>query len=236
MEKLNIYNKQGNINQNQNIFDSFNNFILSEDRNIFNKLSSRILFYEMVKHLNGDIVECGVFKGSGVLTWLKILELHEPNSIKKIIGFDFFDKTFVEDLTDINDKELMSQVFNRCDKLAISDISYDSIREKILSFKFSQEKFELVKGNISETSKIFVEQRPGFRISLLYLDLDLDKPTYDTLNNFWDNIVSGGVVVFDEYAYHNWSESNGVDRFIKEKKLKLQPTKIKAPTAFLIKE
>lgn len=236
MKKLNIYNKEGNINTNQKIFDSFNSFILSDDRNIFNKLSSRILFYEMVKHLNGDIVECGVFKGTGILTWLKILEIHEPNSIKKIIGFDFFDQSFVDDIADGNDKELMSQVFDRCGKISDSDISYDSIQEKILKFKFSSEKFELVKGDISKTSKTFVEHRPGFRISLLYLDLDLDEPTYNTLNNFWDNIVSGGIVVFDEYAYHNWSESNGVDRFIKEKKLKLVPTKIKAPTAFLIKE
>ena len=219
MKKLNIYNKLGNINQNQSIFDGF----------------SRILFYEMVKHLNGDIVECGVFKGTGILTWLKILELHEPNSIKKIIGFDFFNKNFVNDITNNNDRDLMSQVFNRCNP-SIDDISYDSIQEKILKFNFSPEKFELIEGDISNTSKIFVDQRPGFRISLLYLDLDLDKPTYDTLNNFWDNIVSGGVIVLDEYAYHSWSESNGVDRFIKEKKLKLLPTKIKAPTAFLIKK
>jgi hypothetical protein len=51
----------------------------------------------------------------------------------------------------------------------------------------------------------------------------------------WDRIVDGGVVVFDEYAYHNWSESNGVDRFIKEHNLKLYPTRIKTPTAYLIK-
>ena len=49
------------------------------------------------------------------------------------------------------------------------------------------------------------------------------------------NIVSGGVIVFDEYAYHSWSESNGADDFIKEMGLTLHTTGIKAPTAYIIK-
>jgi hypothetical protein len=31
----------------------------------------------------------------------------------------------------------------------------------------------------------YAKNCPSFRISLLYLDLDLDKPTYDTLVNLW---------------------------------------------------
>ena len=53
--------------------------------------------------------------------------------------------------------------------------------------------------------------------SILYLDLDLYKPTYKALVNLWDNVVEGGLIIFDEYGYHNWSESQAVDRFIKEK-------------------
>ena len=52
---------------------------------------------------------------------------------------------------------------------------------------------------------------------------------------FWDRIVPGGVIVFDEYAYHTWSESNGVDRFLKGKNLNLLNTHIATPTAYIIK-
>ena len=62
---VNLYNNTANIKSNQNVYDSFNGFIFSSDRNVFNKLYSRMKFYEMTKHLMGDIVECGVFKGSG---------------------------------------------------------------------------------------------------------------------------------------------------------------------------
>jgi hypothetical protein len=234
-KKLNLYNTNSEINKNQNIYDSFNDFIISVDRNIFNKLYTRIKLYEKVKKLNGDIVECGVFKGTGILTWLKILKMNEPNSLKKVIGFDFFDKDFVKDLEKEVDRELMDQVFKRCDNLEENDISVNGISEKIINSGFNSDDFELIKGNIIETSKEYKKNRPGFRISLLYLDMDLEEPTYETLNNFWENIVKGGLIVFDEYAYHSWSESNAVDKFIKEKNLKLHSTKVKAPTAYIIK-
>jgi hypothetical protein len=233
MQKLNLYNNTQSINQNQDIYQSFNNFIFSEDRNLFNKLYSRIKFYEMVKDLNGDIVECGVFKGSGLLSWLKILDMNEPNSIKKVIGFDFFDNSFVDNLQGI-DKTTMAEVFSRCETKT-DDISINSIENTILQSGFLPEKFTLVKGDISQTTKEFVKNKPGFRISILYLDLDLYEPTYDTLVNLWDYIVYGGIVVFDEYAYHNWSESKAADQFIKEKKISLISTKVKAPTAYFIK-
>jgi hypothetical protein len=74
---------------------------------------------------------------------------------------------------------------------------------------------------VSKTTLSFSKENPGFKISLLYLDLDLEIPTYDTLSNFWDNMTKGGIIVLDEYGYHKWSESKGVDRFINEKGIEI---------------
>jgi hypothetical protein len=182
----------------------------------------------------GDIIECGVFKGSGIATWLKILKMNEPNSIKKVIGFDFFNPGFVSNINDKTDKEMMQQVFDRCDNIDAL-LSLDSVTKSLIECGANTEEFELISGDVSVTSKLFAEERVGARISILYLDLDLAVPTYDALNNLWDLIVDGGIVVLDEYAYHKWSESNGVDKFIKEKGLTLHPTYVKAPTAYIIK-
>jgi hypothetical protein len=236
MKKINLYNNTDNIETNQNLYDNFNSFMISNDRNVFNKMCTRIRLFEMVKELNGDIVECGVFKGSGLLTWLKLIDLHQPNSIKKVIGFDFFGNDFVDSIIDDVDRNTMKQVFSRDSSLDPSVISIENINDKIKTSGFKDSKYDLVKGDISFTSINYLKDRPGFRISLLYLDLDLDKPTYDTLVNFWDRIVDGGCVVFDEYAYHSWSESNAVDRFLKDKKIKLRNTHVHAPTAYFIKE
>lgn len=233
---INIRNTKDPMDDKQSLFDSYNTFIMSDDRKVFFKLLARYNFFNMAKELNGDIVECGVFKGAGITAWLKMIDMYQTHSIKKVIGFDFFDSSFVDDINDAVDKIAMKQVFSRDIKLQISDISIEGITKKLTAASFDSSKYELVKGDISITSKNFIKDRPGFRISLLYLDLDLDKPTYDTLEAFWDRIVPGGVVVFDEYAYHSWSESNAVDRFISKKNIKLINTHLFSPTAYLIKE
>lgn len=220
----------------QNIFDSYNNWIMSADRKVFFKLAMRMDLFNQVKDLHGDIVECGVFKGAGLLAWLKLIDMHQPHSIKKVIGFDFFDPSFTDTLESAIDKENMKHVFSRDPTLKVSELAIESIKAKLNNAGFNDGKFELVKGDISETSKIFVEDKPGFRISLLYLDLDLDEPTYDTLEAFWDRVVPGGIVVFDEYAIYSWTESNAVDRFFKDKKVKIINTNIFSPSAYIIKE
>jgi len=233
---INLYNSNEKLSDKQNLYDFYNNYIISEDRNLFFKMVMRINLFEKVKHLHGDIVECGVFKGAGLLLWLKLLDMHEPNSIKKVLGFDFFDPGFVDNIPDEIDRKTMKQVFTRCSDLKTSEVSIEGINDKIINSGFKKNRFELVKGDISLTSSEFLEERPGFRISLLYLDLDLEKPTMDTLETFWDRIVPGGIIVFDEYAYHSWSESNAVDKFLENKNTKLINTNIQSPTAYLIKE
>lgn len=232
---LNIYNKQDVSDKTQDIYDYFNGFIFSRDRDVFNKMYARIGFYEKTNHLVGDIVECGVFKGSGLMTWLKILALNEPNTIKRVIGFDYFDPSFVETIPNINDKKSMSDVFTRCNAVK-SDLSVDSIFKKITDSGMDVSRVDLVKGEISETSAYYVTSRPGFRISILYMDLDLYNPTYDSLNNLWSRVVPGGIVVFDEHGYHTWSESSAVEQFVYEQKLVLHRTNMKAPTSFIVKE
>jgi hypothetical protein len=95
--------------------------------------------------------------------------------------------------------------------------------------------YELVSGDISKTVVEYADTRPGAKISLLYLDLDLEVPTYDALMSLWDRVSSGGIVVFDEYAYHNWSESIGVDKFFENKNIKIQSLNFFAPSAYVVK-
>jgi hypothetical protein len=205
----------------QAIFDNFNSFILSEDRRVFNKLVARTLIYNQVKNIPGDIVECGVFKGTGLYTFLKLKNTFNPNSSKKVIGFDFFNTdSLISSIEEGIDKEAMEALFEGRN-FKHDESSVDVLYNQLISHGFQKSEFELVQGDISTTSKHFSENNPGFKISLLYMDLDLEQPTYDTLNNLWDNITKGGIIVFDEYGYHKWSESRGVDKFREEKNLQI---------------
>jgi hypothetical protein len=219
----------------QTLFDSFNDFMMSSDKRVFNKLIARTLLYESVKNVPGDIVECGVFKGTGMYTFLKLKRLFNPNGSKKVIGFDFFDtESLLGSIASEHDKKAMSTLFHGRNFEHTSTYK-EVLHEHIKSNGFTEDDFILVEGDIIETSKTFVQENPGFKISLLYMDLDLEVPTYETLCNVWDRVSKGGIVVFDEYAYHKWSETVGVDRFIEENFVKLHNLDYYCPTAFIKK-
>ena len=216
------------------VYDYFNNFILSGDVKIFGKLVARTMLLNSVKDVPGDIVECGVFKGTGMMSFLKLKKLLLPNSIKRIIGFDFFDTDGLVSMLFGDEKKQMQSLFSTRN-FSHGENSLEEIREKITSAGFSENDFELVAGDIRHTSYDFVSQRPGFKISMLYMDLDLEQPTFCALDAFWDRMSKGGLVVFDEYAYHRWSESKGVDRFFTDKNITIKTLNFLCPTAYVIK-
>ena len=53
----------------------------------------------------------------------------------------------------------------------------------------------------------------------------------------YDRIVRGGIIIFDEYACEKWTESNAVDRFLKEHPDLNIKTLLwgRTPTAYIIK-
>ena len=74
----------------QTVYDNYNNLIFSGDSRVFNKMIKKVELYLKVKELAGDILEFGVFKGAGMALFLNLKMMYEPNSLMKVIGFDFF--------------------------------------------------------------------------------------------------------------------------------------------------
>jgi len=223
------------VDASQAFYDAFNGFILSSDTKVFGKLLARTLLVNQVKDLPGDIVECGVFKGTGMLSFLKLKRYLCPNSGKKVIGFDFFNSENLVNSLSGQDKEAMSTLFEK--RNYKHDVQHvNKFKDVILNFGFEEHEFELVEGDITTTAHSYVSERPGFRISLLYIDLDLDIPTYEALNAMWDRVVKGGIVVFDEYAFHKWSEAKGVDRFFADKDVEIRSMNYICPSAYVVKK
>lgn len=218
----------------QEIYDAFNTLIFSRERKITAKLFWKVYFILKTLNVPGDIVECGCFKGSGILGWLKTLKTFGPNSYKKVIGFDFFDgENVLKSLNGI-EKKNMAELFQSRKFNPKSDyILY--LKEQIEKAGFSENDYKLIKGDIIETSKTYVNDYPGSKFSILYLDLDLAEPTYQTLNNMWNKVSTGGYIIFDEYGVGEWTETIGVDKFCKENNLKINVIQAECPTAFIIK-
>ena len=160
------------FNSEQSLFDSFNSFMLSSDLKVFGKLLARTLLFNKVKDIPGDIVECGVFKGTGLFTFLKLKRYFCPNSHKQVIGFDFFNtKELLKSLSGY-EKESMSALF-RDREFEHEDSYKDYLEKKIIESGFKDYEFQLVQGDVCKTTYNFVKDKPGAKISLLYIDVDL---------------------------------------------------------------
>lgn len=153
---LDIYNSMEATKQ--TIFDSYNTLLFSDDVRIFQKMVKRIEIYMMVKDLVGDICEVGVFKGAGMALWLKMFKMYEPHSISKVNGFDFFSPDLTLESLDGQNKSLMSDVIKRSDD---SSLHINTIQQKLDNvFKH---RFNLIPGNVVETTKLLVNDNPRRR-------------------------------------------------------------------------
>jgi hypothetical protein len=232
MEKK--YNVLGEVVPDDDVYAAFNKFIFSNDVRVIGKLLQRFMFFQKIRHMPGDIVELGVFKGSGLATWSKFIELTSTYSNRKVLGFDLFDAgNKVMDGFEHGDK--MQIVY---DRVSHADLSVEKVESSLKGMNLAIDRHILIKGDVIHTTKQFATENPGARISLLYIDVDLCEPTYHGLKNLWDKIVPGGYIVFDEYEYHKFDESNGVDKFLKEFGIpyKIRTTDSLGPTAYMIKE
>ncbi len=99
------------------------------------------------------------------------------------------------------------------------------------------EKFELVKGDVTETLPKWLEANPQACFSMIYLDLDLYKPTLDVLKLVWEKTVNGGVVGFDGILQSRFpGETQAVDEWLGFGSLKLQRCPWSGLKSYIVKE
>jgi len=212
------------------LWDSYNKLLLSSDTGRIRKLLVRYELFKMSLEVPGDIVECGVFKGAGWMYWLKLLDLYARGEQKRVVGFDTFG-SFADSLLDYERESAKSFVA----EAAFEGVNPDDILSAAHSAGFQNA--ELVVGDVIETIPEYVKKNPGFRISLLHLDFDTYCGTKVALNNLYDLVTPGGLIVLDEYGKRGWGESDAVDEFLKGKNSSIQAVRGSfQPTAFIRKE
>lgn len=170
---------------------------------------------KLVADLPGDIIECGVFKGESLLTFARYLEMLCPGDrSKRVIGFDDF-----EGLRDLTEHDSRVAAVGSIEGGYRATGFYPTLRALIDlfhedSFVPKKARIELVEGDLRETAKDYVENEPGLRVSLLHLDVDTYEPTLAALEAFYPRLVTGGVVLMDEYALTAFAgETKAVDDY-----------------------
>ena len=171
-----------------------------------NHLKRFLAMYELFKlamPAKGSVVECGVFRGFGVMTWAKLSAMLEPENLtRRIYGFDTFDgfpTIGSKDRSRFADPEVGDLRSSSFDELQQLITEYDADR-----FLGHINKVELVKGDIVSSAPAFVESHPHLVVSLLFIDCDLYEPTKAALDAFLPRMPKGSVIAFDELDNPIW--------------------------------
>ena len=195
-------------------FDFENGFYLTCDNDRLSSFISHLELYKKILDLPGDVLEFGVFKGSSLIQLLSFREYYEHYESRKVFGFDIFGK-FPDDLELKSDK-IFAQRHDNVGGFGIGE-------EDLSSFltKKGIKNYELISGDIINTLPEFIINNPERRFSLIHIDVDVYEPTKCILENTWDKIVDGGIIMLDDFGTVE-GETKAVEEFLGIRKYRLK--------------
>ena len=167
------------------------NLFMNEER--FSKLLIHYEVFKKIKNIPGSIIECGVFKGTSFSRFAMLRELIGNKKKNKLVAFDVFSDEFPN--TNFQNEKIQRKHWIKT--AGGSSISTNQI-DKIFKKK-KIENYELIKGDVLKTIPKFIKNNPKLKISLLNIDIDFVETTQCVLDNFYDKVVKGGIVLFDNY-------------------------------------
>ena len=159
--------------------------------------------FKLVLPIKGSVIECGVFKGFGLMSWAKLSAMLEPENLtRRIYGFDTF-----EGFPSVSDKDNNAIAQPKTGALYAS--SYEELELLIQEYDRDRflghiDKVHLIKGDVTKTIPKFVSDHPHILISLLFMDFDLYEPTKIALEYFLPRMPKGSVLAFDELDNPMW--------------------------------
>lgn len=163
-------------------------------------VTSRILYlnelYQRILDVPGVICEFGVQWGATLAQLINLRSIHEPfNHSRTICGFDTFEgfpSVHAKDGDRYRTGDMATQAGHEAELGRIL-----SLLETFPPLSHLQ-KFDLVKGDASESIDKWLEENPHAIISLAIFDMDLYQPTKDVLEKIRPRLVRGSVLAFDE--------------------------------------
>jgi len=159
--------------------------------------------FKLAMPVKGSVVECGVFRGFGIMSWAKFSAMLEPENLtRRIYGFDSFQGFPSTSTADDNPVA-------RPEPGALSADSYDELQALIVEYDLDRflghiPKVQLIKGDVVETIPAFVAEHRHLVVSLLFMDVDLFEPTRVALEHFVPRMPRGAVLAFDELDNPMW--------------------------------
>ncbi len=138
---------------------------------------------QRAKSLEGDFVECGVYKGGSALTVMDYINFKNLN--KKFYLLDTFCGLSEGYITEEEKKAgIRPSSYEEC---------YENVKETFKDF----DNVIIIRGTIPDTLSLVKAEK----VSYLSIDMNCAIPEIAAADFFWDKLVSGAVIVLDDYGW-----------------------------------
>jgi O-methyltransferase len=164
-------------------------------------------FANKVKNLEGDFVECGVYKGGYSLAIADYINFGSIN--KQFWLLDTFNGLVKKYITPEEEKAGLFEFY----KDRYEDC-YDAVKRTFEPYK----NYQIIKGAVPETLPMCKAEK----IAYLSIDMNCVEPEIEAANYFWDKLVSGAVMILDDYGFSTHIEQKkAFDKFAEEKNVQI---------------
>ena len=201
--------------------------------------------YILNNNIEGDLVECGV--DTGVFEEIWINELIKNNQQRDIYLYDTFAGLTEPGENDYTCKDAVlfnmskENVHNEWKSKIINETTnnwcytpLEIVKNRLNSKGYPENKLHYIVGDVMETLKN--KKNIPEKIAVLRLDTDWYESSKYELEQMYDNVVCGGVIIFDDY-YHWEGQRKATDDFFKKINMNYQFININnGKTAAIIKK
>jgi O-methyltransferase len=155
----------------------------------------------VVRHsIEGDVVECGVWRGGSMMAAARTL-IAAGDTSRDLFLFDTFEGMPPPSQADVRHdgrpaSELLANA-NPDTSWVWAVAQLDDVRERFASLPYPDPRVHFVKGKVEDT---IPESAPD-RIAVLRLDTDWYESTAHELEHLYPRLVPGGVLLLDDYGY-----------------------------------
>jgi len=175
---------------------------------LFNSLE-----YIRTNKINGDFVECGVWKGGNILGIMEYLYYHNMTDRNVWLYDTFQGMTQPEDV----DVDLKNQKASDILQQVLCYSSLNEVKKNLSNSKYPINNIKYVVGDICETLN-YKNNLPS-KISLLRLDTDWYQSTKKEMDVLYPLLSNDGVLIVDDYGHWQGSKK-AVDEYFLNNGLK----------------
>lgn len=207
----------------------------------FTMTSNERLFalIEAVKYISnsgieGDIVECGVWRGGSMLAAAECL-LHLNDTKRRLYLYDTFEgmsKPTENDVTFNNEKAetLLSSNLDKSKNNVWAYASLEDVKNNLSQSKYNPDLITYIKGKVEDTIPKTI---PG-KIALLRLDTDWYESTKHEMNFLFPRLQKGGVLIIDDYGHWKGARK-AIDEYFAQQKMTILLSRIDETGRMMIK-